>query len=194
MNIASIDIGTNTILLLIAKVTDSKIIPLHNEYRIPRIGKGIKANHPITQEKIDLFIKILIEYKKIIDSYNCELVIANATNAMRLASNSKEIIEMVFNETGFLINIISGEEEAKLSFLGAASINDSNDIFLVIDIGGGSTEIIYGQNKKIIFSKSFQIGAVSLTEKYFKHNPPFKEEILNALNEIKQVFEELNNS
>lgn len=191
MNIASIDIGTNTVLLLIAGIENGKLITYHNEYRIPRIGKGVSQNNPISEEKIEQLLSVLNEYSQLIKKFNCEVVLANATNAMRIASNRSEIIQKVKDKFGIIIKIIQGSEEARFSYLGAISKNKSEKEILVIDIGGGSTEIIFGINEKILYSKSFQIGAVSLTEKFLKNNPPDKIEIDNAINEIHYIFNEL---
>lgn len=167
MNIASIDIGSNTVLLLIAKIEDNKLVPLINLYESPRLGKGLKPGCSIQPERINDLMSILSRYKQEIIKYNCQNVILTATNAMRIANNSSEIIEIVKKKLGFTIKIISGEEEAKLSFLGATyDLSDNNFPKTVVDIGGGSTEIIYGNEDKIIFKKSFGIGVVNLTEHF----------------------------
>jgi len=191
MNIASIDIGTNTVLLLIAEIENGELIPLHNEYRIPRIGKGVTNNNIISEEKIEQLLSVLDEYDNLIKEFNCDAVLANATNAMRIASNSQEIIQIVKDKFGIEINIIPGSEEARYSYLGAVSNNKSGKENIVIDIGGGSTEIIFGKKENIFYSKSFQIGAVSLTEKYFKNNPPYNIEIEIAIKEIYNIFKDL---
>lgn len=170
MNIASIDIGSNTVLLLIAKIEDNKLVPLVNLYESPRLGKGLKPGGVILKDRIDDLMNVLGKYKQEIIKYNCQNVILTATNAMRIANNSSEIIRMVKKEFGFNIKIISGEEEAKLSFLGATyDLPDKTSAKTVVDIGGGSTEIVYGNKDKIIFKKSFGVGVVFLTE-YFSIN------------------------
>src|ERR1035437_4630658 len=121
MNIASIDVGTNTVILLIAEITGNKFTTLYNEFRIPRIGKGLNPGGKITKEKISELLNILSGYKTIIDKYNCDKILAIATNAFRIASNAMHIIEKVKNETGINIEIISGTQEAEYSFLGAVS-------------------------------------------------------------------------
>lgn len=193
MNIASIDIGTNTVLLLIAKIDNEKIIPIQNEYRMPRLGKGLTPGGNIREDRIEELYKILEEYNRYINKYNCQAVIACATSAMRIASNSSEIIQKVYGQTGIKINVISGEEEARLSFLGAISAGQPNLPKMVIDVGGGSTEIIYGDNDEVFFSKSYRIGTVSLTEKFLKSNPPLTEELEEMNNYISLTFDELAN-
>ena len=196
MNIASIDIGTNTVLLLIAEVDvkTSNIKTLHNEYRIPRIGKGLRPGIPITDDKVFELTKILWNYKNIADEYNCKKIIATATNAFRIASNGEEIINLIRIKLGIQIEIIKGEDEARYSYLGAAGSNSENENTLVIDIGGGSTELVLGNSHTILFKKSFQIGAASGTENYFFHAPPENDELRNFDVAMDKIFEELKNS
>ncbi|HEX2868028.1 MAG TPA: hypothetical protein VHO03_13365 [Ignavibacteriales bacterium] len=194
MNIASIDIGTNTILLLVANIStlDGKIKPLVNMYRMPRIGKGLKPGGPIAEERIEAMLNVMDEYSSIIRENNCSHIIAKATSAMRLASNSNEIISMVKEKYGIDISVITGSEEARLSFLGATSGVEAGK-YVVIDVGGGSTEIIYGDKKNIQFSHSFLGGVVSFTENHIRHDPPTKPETEELDKAIEEKFIELKN-
>jgi exopolyphosphatase / guanosine-5'-triphosphate,3'-diphosphate pyrophosphatase len=178
MKIASIDIGTNTIILLIADIINNQIIPLHNEYRIPRIGQGLKQSKYISDDKINELIKILSSYKDIIQSYGCDMILATGTNAFRIAQNSLFIINTVKEKLGIHIIIASSLEEARYSFISAISdhYKEANDV-MVIDIGGGSTELISGNMNQIKSINSFQTGVVSGTEEYLKHDPPLINEI-----------------
>lgn len=175
MNIASIDIGTNTVLLLIAKVVSkNNIIPLLNVYEMPRIGKNLLQTGKISDEKIKELINIISKYKNIAEDYNCELIIPFATQAMRIAKNNNDVINQVLQKTNLNIKIIDGLREAELSYLGSIYSCPISNYYLVIDIGGGSTEIIYGNKDKILYANSFKIGVVTLSEQYF----------LNSYNEI----------
>ncbi len=190
MTIASIDIGTNTVLLLIAYVdpVTRKIIPLINEYRMPRIGQGTKQTGRISQERLILLYDVLNDYKSIINGCNCEKVIVTGTNAFRMAHNTPEIkddIKKIFN---FDLNVISGEDEAVYAFFGAISDLDEHSSSLVIDVGGSSTEIILGEGLNIIFKKSLQIGSVSATEQHFKSAPPTRERQDNFIADLKKLF------
>ncbi len=188
MNIASIDIGTNTVLLLIAKaVNPDNIIPLLNVYEMPRIGKNLLHTGTISEDKIELLIKIISNYKKIAEEYNCDLIIPFATQAMRIAKNNKNVIDRVLEETNLTIKIIDGLREAELSYIGSISNCPTSDNYLVIDIGGGSTEIIYGSKEKIIYANSFKIGVVTLSEKYFLEGNNNKN-VKEALDFIQQTF------
>jgi len=195
MIIASIDIGTNTVLLLIAKVESStrKIIPLHNEHRMPRIGQGTKQTGIISQDKLTLLYDVLKEYDSIIRRYNCDKVLVIGTNAFRMSNNTEEIKEDIKKLFKYDLNVISGEEEAEYAYLGAISNLDSPDNSMVIDIGGSSTEIIIGEKYKIMSKNSLQLGSVSVTEQYLKNSPPLIVELENFSEEIKNLFLAFNN-
>ena len=190
MNIAAIDIGSNTVLLLVAKVDlkRSKLTALINRIETPRLGKGLKPNHPINDSSIELLVNVFKNYQNFIQEYDCQVVIAVATNAMRIATNAKDILELIEAEFGINIKIISGEEEAKYSFLGAISSSTKDEEILVVDIGGGSSEIIHGFGDEIDFCKSYPIGVVLLSEKFIRHYPPNANELMDIHNFILQII------
>ena len=191
MKIASIDIGSNTVLLLIAEVINSEIIPIINEYRIPRISSGLTSTGKISEESMEKLFAVLTEYKTIIDNNNCDKVIVNGTQALRVASNSEIIRTEIKKQFGFDLNIVEGETEALYSFKGALSSFTDNSNYIMIDIGGASTEIVHGNKKEIFFRKSFPIGVVTSKERFLKTNPPQIEEITNYQTKLKTVFDEL---
>ncbi len=193
MNIASIDIGTNTVILLIAKIDliRSSLIPLVNVHKMPRIGKGVVSGGQISQTKIIELKEIITEYLQIANDYKVDKILATATNVFRIASNANQIIENIKNELGIDIKIASGDDEAILSFLGATSAIADNRKLIVIDIGGGSTEIIIGNKTKIEYKRSFQIGAVTATEKYLLNDPPEKNQINQLEMTLLKIFSDL---
>lgn len=194
MIVASIDVGTNTVLLLIAEVNkfNTKIIPLINEYRMPRIGQGIKQTGIISSPKLALLYDVLSEYDKIIRKHNCENILVSGTNAFRIAENTNDIISEIKNKFNYDLNVLSGEEEAEYAYLGVISNNYESAELAVIDIGGSSTEIIYGKGLNIIFKKSLQLGSVTGKEKFFSSIPPTKSEILKFEDEIMNLFITIN--
>lgn len=195
MTIASIDIGSNTVLLLIAEYDPAHqvITSAINRYMSPRLGEGLFLGTRISKSKINLLMTILSDYKNISIQNNCSVILLRATNAFRIASNSFEIVKLVKEKLDLEIEIISGDEEARLTFLGSAFPFNRNESKSVIDIGGGSTEVIYGNRKEIIFKKSLNIGVVSLTEKFFLTLPPSNEAVHNANKYINEVFVDLAN-
>ncbi|MBI1939538.1 MAG: Ppx/GppA family phosphatase [Ignavibacteriales bacterium] len=192
MTVASIDIGSNTVLLLIAEVDEyGNIHSKLNLYRAPRISKGLTGDRNISEKKISELKSVLSEYSTVIKDYHCQHVYLVGTNALRIANNSSEVIKKIKNDFGWDIKIISGDEEARLSFLGATYHLKSLETKIVFDIGGGSTEIIIGNDSTITFKKSFHTGVVSLTEKFLKQNPPANEEIFLANDWLKKLFAEI---
>jgi len=193
MKIASIDIGSNTVLLLIAEISkpNKELTPLLNEYRIPRISEGLEKSHVISDKKVEELIKILDEYQIIINSCNCDHIIVNATNAFRIATNADQIMDLIIDSFKLNVNVLSGFDEAYLSFLGArSSFTSTRDIF-VLDIGGGSTEIIYGDDKSIIYRKSFNRGAVNFTEELINKYPINRKYLKSVSEQINKYFAEI---
>jgi exopolyphosphatase / guanosine-5'-triphosphate,3'-diphosphate pyrophosphatase len=194
MIVASIDIGTNTVLLLIADVVKSsgRITPLVNKYRMPRIGNGTKLTGVISKDRIEELLAVLRKYQKLIKEYRCERVIVTGTNAFRIAKNTREIANEIKSEFDFNLQVISGEEEAEYAYYGAISgLSNSSDA-TIIDIGGSSTEIISGNDGKILSKTSLQLGSVTATEQLLKSIPPTSAEIEKLNQEILNQFSQLN--
>ncbi len=189
---ASIDIGTNTVLLLVAEGKGKHINVLREEHRVPRLGKGVDADGNIDEASIIRVINVLKEYKDIIDNEfsGCE-VIVTATSAVRDASNREDFLNQVLIKTGFTVVLLSGKEEANYTYLGATSVFEKDysdeDVF-VLDIGGGSTEVALGRNGQLIDSYSYDMGCVRFTERYLKQDPPFQEEIRECKEQIKNLL------
>lgn len=197
MTIASIDIGTNTILLLIVEVNSeiNKIKVIFEAQKIPRIGKGLKPGFPISKKKEELLVEILESFKTIARKYECERIIATATNAFRIASNREDLVERIKEELDIEVNVVEGNEEARLTFLGCTYDLDPKNRYAVVDIGGGSTEIILGSQVRIDCDISLQLGVVRLTEKYFSNDPPSVYEVNLVRSEIQsQLKKSVNNS
>jgi exopolyphosphatase / guanosine-5'-triphosphate,3'-diphosphate pyrophosphatase len=187
---ASVDIGTNTLLLLVCRVdSGGNLEILKDEHKIARLGEDLLKNGFISDEAVERAKKILEKYKLIIDKYKIEesKLICCATSAVREAENGSDVREKLEKIISHKIEIISGEEEAQLSFLGSV---ENNEFSCVLDIGGGSTEIILGRDGKISDKTSIKIGAVKITEKFLKSSPPLESEIKSARNFIKKSLQE----
>ncbi len=166
MRVAALDIGTNTALMLIAeRGENSSLIIIRDEHSIARLGEGVDKTHRISDAAYSRLHDILTRYKVIIDESNIDRVVAVGTSAMRDATNRNDIISRVKNEFGIAVDVISGIEEAHLTYRGATfEIPSDSSLTAVIDIGGGSTEIAFGDGKSYQSGKSIDIGAVRLTE------------------------------
>jgi len=160
---AVVDIGTNTLRMLIGTVLDKKIQVAAQYVAETRLGKGI-GERRLAPEAINRSLEALECFQAKAHGFGVDEVIIVATSAVRDAENGKEFAEKVLKRTGWPVRVLSGEEEARLSFRGAvAAYPDSEHRPIVIDIGGGSTEIIYQQGDKI-FASSVNVGTVRLLE------------------------------
>lgn len=194
MNIASIDIGTNTVILLIAEIKNGReIIPLVDKVSAPRLGKGLTKGEELPSGNIERLIETLDDYNDIVSAYGCKVVLPAGTAALRNASNAAEVTELIRTRYGWELNIISSYQEAEYSYLGAIEDFDSNLINMVIDIGGGSTEISFGNGLSVISSKGFQTGAVIATEKFFTGQPPSLTEKMKLEEYIHNEFKGIQN-
>lgn len=187
---ASIDIGTNTVLMVVADVTDDGlIIPITEEQRLPRLGKNVDANRIISKDSVHRVLTTLLEYKKIAQSLQVSEIFACGTSALRDASNRDTVIESIQNETGIAVEIISGETEAKYTYIGALSAFQTlSPNTGVLDIGGGSTELVIGNNASMIAHYSLDIGAVRVTERYFNSLPPSRHSLAEAEKNIRDTI------
>jgi len=182
MRIAAIDIGTNTVLLLVAEVDDREIItPIAYEQRIPRLGKDVDARRVIGKPAFERVAGVLREYKAICEPLKPDRIAAVGTSAVRDAANREEFVSFIKAQTGIGIEILNGEEEARLAYFGALSgIRTQSANFGVIDIGGGSTEIVTGTREDIRNKITVNIGSVQLTERFLRHDPPTAPELEKA--------------
>jgi len=188
MKIASIDIGTNTILLLIAEFIDSKLEIIEDYHNIARLGEGLDKSGYISESAISRALKILEFYSERIEFHNIKTIEIVATSAMRDANNSFEVKRSLESIIKSNIYIIEGKEEAKYSFIG--SIEDDK-LNTVIDIGGGSTEIITGKSNEIYNITSLQTGAVRLSERNNLFYPFSVEAQTNADDELNKIYDEV---
>ena len=178
MKISTIDIGTNTALLLIAEWDGKNVKMIRDEARITRLGQGLHSHPAFLTESQERTLKVLREYRQYCTQAGVEKIIAVGTAAFRKAKNAMEFVDRVEKELGFRIRIISGEEEAQLSYLSVARDFEYSNLF-ALDIGGGSTEIISKDG-----GVSLDLGGVVLTERIVKQDPPTEDEVKKILDEI----------
>ncbi|MBI5453589.1 MAG: Ppx/GppA family phosphatase [Deltaproteobacteria bacterium] len=193
MRYASIDIGTNTLRLLIAEPSaDRGLKPVLYKRAITRLGGSYTEENGISREAMRRTIEVLEDFRKEIDSNGVSKVLAFATSVVRRAKNSAAFRKEVFDRTGIDITVITGDEEARLSLLGVLSvIKDESPRKLVIDIGGGSTEFIFTDEKGVVGEWSMEMGVVHLTERHLKSDPPGAKEVAALEGEIRSIIGEL---
>ncbi len=179
--VASIDIGTNTILLLIAEKQGEKIKPLFEMETIARLGEGVHESGILMKEAMNRGIKILSQYLRRCQAMKVQRIFAAGTSALREAKNSAEFLRWVKEKLDLSVEVISGEEEARLSFLAVAKdLREGAEPILVADVGGGSTEFILGRGNRISKWTSLPLGSVRFTEQ-FLHSDPIREEEWNTM-------------
>jgi len=184
---ASLDIGTNTFRLLIAEVDGTALKPLLYRRTITRLG-GNFTDDGIDLKAAERAFEALTDFSRIVSENGVDKVYAVATSVVRRARNRDWFLSEVNKRTGFKLDVISGDEEARLSLLGVMNvIKDSRDRRLVMDIGGGSTEFITTKDGNIRGAWSMEMGVVHLTERFLKSDPPARSEIKRLEDEIEGV-------
>ena len=186
---ASIDLGTNTCLLLMAEVESGHVNRVLGDYaRIVRLGEGVDKARCLQPDAIERTLMCLDEYRQIISKAGIlpADVVCVATSQARDAENGEEFFLQVEAESDFRFRVISGQDEARLSFLGSLLPDMESSNHAVVDIGGGSTEFVTAKE-----DRSIDLGSVRFTERYLKSDPVIDEEFSICLNEIDNKLEEL---
>ena len=179
VKVASIDLGSNSTRLLIAELSEGIITTIYKEHQVTRMADKLSESKIISKEAMKRVQKVLAGFFKVINRNNIENIQIVGTAALRDAKNSQDILKQIEKRFGFDVEIVSGEEEGLLTSIGVLNSLGNLDNFLIVDIGGRSTEFIYDFDKKII-SKSLNIGVVSLSELFFNEIPPSRETALLA--------------
>jgi len=175
---AVIDVGTNSIKLLVADVCGRDVRPVHEESRQTRLGQGFYETHRLQPESIARTAEAVWEFGEIAREKNAATIRVIATSAARDAVNPADLTGAIERACGFKTEIISGEQEAEWAFAGAATESSiAQHPLLLLDVGGGSTEFILGHGDKKHFAQSFPLGTVRLMEKFPPSDPPKKSEL-----------------
>ncbi|GAA4856498.1 Ppx/GppA phosphatase family protein [Saccharopolyspora cebuensis] len=198
--VAAIDCGTNSIRLLVADVAvhdDGRrdLRDVHREMRIVRLGKGVDATGRLAEDSLERTRAALVDYAAIARRKGVEAVRMVATSATRDAANREDFFEMVRRTLGVDAEVITGDEEARLSFTGAVGDLDPADgPFVVTDVGGGSTEVVVGDwdgvRADIAAAHSADIGCVRLSERCLPGDPPSAAEIEGAESVAREVLDD----
>ncbi|MDR7302688.1 Ppx/GppA phosphatase family protein [Haloactinomyces albus] len=198
--VAAIDCGTNSIRLLIADVTvhddgTRALDDVHREMRIVRLGQGVDATGRLADEALSRTREALVDYAAVVRRENVVTTRMVATSATRDAANREDFFSMVRETLGVEAEIITGEEEARLSFVGAVGdVDPAQGPFLVTDVGGGSTELVLGNwdgvHAEITASQSVDIGSVRITERCLHTDPSTPDEMTEAEKVARRVLDE----
>lgn len=186
MRVAAIDCGTNSVRLLVRDLPGAE---LHREMRVVRLGQGVDATGSLHPDALERTRVALVDYASVCADLGVERTRMVATSATRDASNRSAFVEMVEQTLGVTPEVINGEEEAALSFAGATGDLTDGAPFLVMDIGGGSTELVLGSDA-VEASYSMDVGCVRLTERRLVSDPPTAAEIAAAREDVEAALDQ----
>jgi exopolyphosphatase/guanosine-5'-triphosphate,3'-diphosphate pyrophosphatase len=191
--IAVVDIGTNSTRLLVANVEAGQVQELERRSTVTRLGEGVDRNGRLGEEPMERVFRTLTAYREAIDALGgAEVAVAVLTSAVRDADNGAEFTATVRERFGLDATTIPGDEEARLTYLGATSDGAADDVggpLLVFDIGGGSTEFIVGVDGELTFRVSTQAGVVRQSERHLHSDPPPQDEVAELAQEVRGIIE-----
>jgi exopolyphosphatase/guanosine-5'-triphosphate,3'-diphosphate pyrophosphatase len=174
--LAAVDVGTNSVLLLVAeRGRDGVVRPVREEADITRLGRGVDRTGLLSAEGIQATLEVLARFATLARADGARALVVTATSAARDARNGSEFLDRARERTGARVEILSGDEEARLSYLAVAqdfAAEAGEAGLLAIDVGGGSTELVHGRGKHVLFRRSLDIGSVRLTERCVRTDPP----------------------
>ena len=189
MTYGAIDIGTNAVLLLIAAEEAGTFREIADLSAITRLGEGLIRTRRLSREAMERTIAALEKYRMALDAHQGEIVSAFGTSALREAENRNEFIEMARERAGFDVKVFSEYEEAYYTYL---SVNRDPAIagsdLVIVDIGGGSTEITMGKRERFVDYVSLPVGTVKLTELFVKHDPPVRAELEDLARFVRELL------
>jgi exopolyphosphatase/guanosine-5'-triphosphate,3'-diphosphate pyrophosphatase len=193
MRVAVVDIGTNSTRLLIADVTGSRVTEIERRTTVTRLGQGVDHSGELQPEAMERVCAALDTYKKLIDDNNADATVGVLTSAVRDARNGAAFTATVNDRYAINAKTITGDEEARLTYLGAtndrtAAADIDNNTRVVIDVGGGSTELVVGHGATVDFHVSTQAGVVRQTERFLRSDPPRPEELQLLQAEAAEIF------
>jgi exopolyphosphatase/guanosine-5'-triphosphate,3'-diphosphate pyrophosphatase len=177
MVFAAVDVGSNTLRLLVAEVKDGSLKPLRYERVITRLAKGIRDTGLLDEAAAKKSIEVLKKFDGIIQDSGTSRTRCVGTSALREARNSATFLGMAREGSGMEIDLVSGEEEATLTARGVFSSIRKPESYVIVDIGGGSTELIYSTGKDTVGHMTEPVGVVKMTEAYMRSDPPSEEEL-----------------
>ncbi|HEX6508545.1 MAG TPA: hypothetical protein VF221_13030 [Chloroflexota bacterium] len=185
---AALDIGSNTIRLLVARPSGDTLRKLDDVSEFVRLGKGVDASGKLQPDRVDAALEAIRRLAERGRSSGAGTPIAIATSAVRDAANGQEFVDRVRKETGIDVRVLSGDEEARLTFLGATLGRSLDGGAVVVDLGGGSAEIIAADSNGISWARSLQFGSGRLTEQFIHHDPPQMTELNAVATYVKQML------
>ncbi|HEX8647227.1 MAG TPA: Ppx/GppA phosphatase family protein [Thermoleophilaceae bacterium] len=190
MRVAVVDLGTNSTRLLVADVTGGRVEEVDRRTNVTRLGEGVDSTGRLADAAMERVFAVVAAYREAIDALGAERTVAVATSAVRDSANGEEFRAALLDRHGIDARTISGDEEARLTFLGATSARPPGARSVVIDIGGGSTEFVVGHAAGAPeFHVSTQAGSVRQTERHLPSDPPPPDEVTALRDEVRAIVE-----
>jgi exopolyphosphatase/guanosine-5'-triphosphate,3'-diphosphate pyrophosphatase len=180
IRVGAVDLGTNSTRLLVADVADGRVSDIARETRITRLGEGVDERRRLLPGPIARVRNVLTDFRRTAEEFGAERTLAIATSAVRDAENGEAFLGEVEWSYGFATQLLSGHEEALLTFRGVTSERGLDHGTVIVDIGGGSTEFVAVSREGIRWHDSLDIGSVRLTERFLHSDPPTDEELTAA--------------
>jgi exopolyphosphatase / guanosine-5'-triphosphate,3'-diphosphate pyrophosphatase len=189
MRVAVVDMGTNSTRLLVADVVDGRVSEVERRSTVTRLGRGVDTSRQLAAEAIEDVCRTVGEYIEVYESLGAERVTAIATSAVRDAANSGAFLAELRERFALDARILEGAEEAGLVYLGAFTGRPAADTTLVVDIGGGSTELVVGSGGEVGFYASLQAGTVRHTERHLRTDPPDPGQLDELASDVRSLID-----
>ena len=185
-----VDLGTNSTRLLVADVEDGSVRELDRRLEITRLGEGVDERRQLLPQAVARVRNVLVDYRRAIENGGADRTLAFATSAVRDAENGEAFLGEVEWSYGFRTRLLSGEDEALLTFRGVSAGRALHEKTLVVDVGGGSTELILGGPDGVAFHESLDLGCVRLTERFLRSDPPSTRELTECAGFVHSLLNE----
>jgi exopolyphosphatase / guanosine-5'-triphosphate,3'-diphosphate pyrophosphatase len=185
-----VDLGTNSTRLLVADVENGTVQELERRLEITRLGEGVDERRQLLPPAIARVRNVLVDYRRTLEGHNAKRTLALATSAVRDAENGEAFLGEIEWSYGFRTQLLSGDDEALLTFRGVSSDRAVPEATLVVDVGGGSTELILGDADGVEFHDSLDLGSGRLTERFLKSDPPTPRELTDCAGYVQSLLNE----
>ncbi len=190
MRVGVVDLGTNSTRLLVADVEDGTVREVDRRLVITRLGEGVDERRKLLPTALARVRNVLVDYRRAAEALGTERTLALATSAVRDAENGEAFLGEIEWSYGFETRLLTGAEEALLTFRGVTAGRAIDDATLVLDVGGGSTELVVGGPEGVRFQETLDVGCVRLTERFLASDPPTADELERCRGYVRALLEE----
>jgi exopolyphosphatase / guanosine-5'-triphosphate,3'-diphosphate pyrophosphatase len=190
MRVGVVDLGTNSTRLLVADVENGSVREIDRRLVITRLGEGVDARRKLLPTALARVRNVLVDYRRAAESLGAERTLALATSAVRDAENGDAFLGEIEWSYGFETRLLAGDEEGLLTFRGVTAGRPIEDRTLIVDVGGGSTELVLGDSDGVDFHVSLDLGCVRLTERFLASDPPTTDEVRASRDFVRALLEE----